>query len=136
MCKSPFMSVILSFMKTLEIVINGLQLPSWNVIYNNPSWKARKNVVDKVHSEVQLHLNQMDFDMFENIVDIMVECYYSNNRRPDSDNVCDKLVIDSLRGVVIKNDNWKYVRYTTSASLLDRDNPRTVITIHEVGLRP
>jgi Holliday junction resolvase RusA-like endonuclease len=120
-------------MQEIVIEIDGLQLPSWNVIYSNTNWGARKNIVDKVHNEIQWHLNQMDFAMFECVVDIKVECYYKNNRRPDSDNVCDKLVIDSLRGVVIANDDWRYVRYTTSASLLDRERPRTVITISEVA---
>lgn len=93
----------------------------------------RKNIVDTVHRDIGYQLNQMDLLMFESIVDIRVECFYKDNRRPDSDNVCDKLAIDSLKGVVIHDDDWRWVRYTSSASFLDRDNPRTVITITEVG---
>ncbi len=71
--------------------------------------------------------------MFEGLVDIVIECYYKSNVRPDSDNVCIKLVIDPLCGAYIQDDNYKYVRYTTSASLLDRQFPRTVIRITEVA---
>lgn len=121
-------------MDTLKVIIeiDGLQLPSWNKIYSSPNWRKRKSIVDRIHQHVRLHLNTLEPIMFTNLVDITVECYYRTNVRPDSDNVCDKLVIDALRGAYIKDDNWKYVRYTTSASLLDRQFPRTVITIQEV----
>ena len=121
-------------MNTVELVIDGLQIPSWNKIYSSPNWGKRKGIVDAVHEHVKLCVNtQPDIVMFSGLVDIVVECYYRTNVRPDSDNVCIKLVIDPLRGYYIKDDNWRYVRYTTSASLLDRNFPRTVIRITEVA---
>lgn len=119
-------------MDEIIIEIDGLQLPSWNKIYSNPVWGVRKTIADKVHRAMEFHLEEMDLSVIDGIVDIKIECYYKDNRRPDSDNVCDKLVIDSICGVVIKDDDWRHVRYTTTASLLDRVNPRTVITITRV----
>ena len=69
--------------------------------------------------------------MFDTLVDIRITAYFKN-RPLDSSNICGKLYEDGLKGIIIEDDDIRYVREFTTVSAVDKENPRVVITINAV----
>lgn len=63
--------------------------------------------------------------------------FYEPNRRRDKDNIASgahKVIQDALvKSGVLKNDGWKYVEGFEDRFDVDKQNPRIVVTIEEVG---
>lgn len=59
-------------------------------------------------------------------------CYFfPDRRRHDPDNYCGKLLMDGLtRGGIIADDDFRHITLTLAGEV-DRDNPRTEITVQE-----
>jgi Holliday junction resolvase RusA-like endonuclease len=66
--------------------------------------------------------------MYDEPVDIEVVVFFKN-RPMDSDNICDKFYIDALKHHLIAEDDRRFVRRVTVESRVDKENPRTVMTI-------
>ncbi len=90
---------------------------SWNVIYGAPHWHERAQLAKKLHEQVawQLQIDQVERIFFAPRVDIHVDAYFHGNWL-DSDNIPIKLLIDGLRGWVLKNDDPRFVRRVSSES--------------------
>lgn len=74
-------------------------------------------------------LDDMEVTMYEKRVHIIVNAYYKG-RECDPDNVCAKLIIDGLKGTVIKDDTSQYIAsVTTTATKYNADG--VVVTIKE-----
>lgn len=64
-------------------------------------------------------------------VEIEVVGYF--DKRPlDADNICSKIYLDSLKGWLIEDDSPKFVDRVSTASRIDKENPRVEITLSEV----
>ena len=67
--------------------------------------------------------------MISGPVRLRVECYFPDLRRRDIDNVV-KCIMDGLNGIAYKDDSQ--VVELSASSKLDRDRPRTVVTVSGV----
>ena len=98
--------------------------PSWNALYSANKW-ARKKIVDN-EREALGFLLKGKFPVQKKRVDITIHQF---SKRPiDSDNVCAKLWIDSLKDIgVLKNDTPQYLGWVHTKS--EKGDPRTIIEI-------
>jgi hypothetical protein len=94
----------------MEFVILA-RLPSLNVLYGGVHHTKRTAIKNEWHRLVRAAL-PADARMFDVRVDITIHAYYIHPSC-DSDNVMAKLIIDGMKGVVIADDNNKYVRDVT-----------------------
>jgi hypothetical protein len=101
----------------LILVLNDYALPSWQGFYAGGHWTERTQKVADALVAVKAALaewaitNGGAFPHFSARVDVTIVCY--RYRTPtDSDNVCDKLVIDALKHTgVLDEDDTEHVRY-------------------------
>lgn len=108
---------------------------SWNKMYSGIHWTKRKKEADRVHELIKTivgdYYNIKNQEaMFTGIVKIVINTYFKN-RPLDSDNVCTKFYIDGLKGILIKDDDIRYVSGVTSNVFIDKENPRVEIIISE-----
>lgn len=72
-------------------------------------------------------LAKMKYEMLTYPVDILTIAYLV--RKIDADNVCDKILIDGLKGKVLHDDASKYVRTTSTVCYKDdHDHTEMIIT--------
>lgn len=109
------------------ITIPQARGPSWNKFYSGKHWAVRKNAKDEAAQLVRAYLDP-NADMFTVPVDIFITVYFKA-RPQDSDNICDKLYIDALKGWVIPEDDKRYVRWAATRSEVDKKNPRIEIEV-------
>ena len=112
----------------MKIVLEGERPVSWNKFYAGMHWGQRKLEADRVHELVGWTLKELAYGMFETRVDIQVVVYFKN-RPQDSDNICSKMYIDSLKGFVIEDDTREFVRKVTVQSEVDKEFPRVEIIV-------
>lgn len=111
-----------------SLVLEGERPMSWNQLYKQGHWGARKQEADRVHQLVSLEARGMR--MAEGVVSIEVMAFF--DKYPlDADNICAKMYIDGLIGTVIENDSYKFVSSVMTETLIDREDPRVVIHISE-----
>lgn len=91
----------------MRITIPNYKLPSRNKLYSSNNWRVRKKIADDVHEIVSAYTPNK---MIEGLVDIRIHAHYKDKRRRDSDNIEAKLCIDSLKGKVIQDDDYRFVR--------------------------
>jgi len=111
------------------IEIPNYKLPSWNKIYSSGHWRTRHKIAKEVHEFIKASTPNK---MIKGIVDITIHQHYKHKRRHDSDNITHKLVIDSLCGRVIKDDDTRYVRDVTTRAIIGCDEDKLIITITNV----
>lgn len=114
----------------MVITIPG-EVPSWNVFYAGVHHRVRSSMKNEWRLRVKQALDEMEggAQVFERPVNIWAHAYYTGVAI-DSDNVCIKLVIDGLKGRVIKNDSPKHVHWVSTRSSRGPE-AKVVITIKE-----
>lgn len=110
------------------IVIEGEIAPSWNKSTAHKHWTAYAVVKKRVAWAVRSALNGEE-EMFDVPVDIEIVAYYQEDDI-DSDNIMAKVYIDSIKGRLIKDDDYRYVRRVTTETRIGA--PRVMITITPV----
>ncbi len=107
-------------------------LPSWNKFYSGQHWAVRKKMADYWHEQIGwiLRVSWGRKAIIVKPVSIHITCYFKNKRWIDADNLCGKLIIDALKGVVIKDDSPEYVQDVCLSSRIDTKNPRTEIILN------
>lgn len=111
----------------MKIIIPQHRGPSWNDFYSGGHWSKRKAAKDEAQKLVRAYMDP-NADMFDTPVDIFVTVYFKS-RPQDSDNICDKLWIDGLKGWVIPEDDKRYVRWAATRAMVDKQNPRVEIEV-------
>lgn len=117
-------------MKVLsKIVIPGERPQSWNGLYSGKvHWSARSAEKDRVRQVVRAAVDMDQAAVQARPVEISLVAFFQ--KRPlDADNIAAKLYIDALKGIFIEDDSPKYVSAVTTASRIDRKNPRVEIEI-------
>ncbi|MHA1400178.1 MAG: RusA family crossover junction endodeoxyribonuclease [Candidatus Heimdallarchaeaceae archaeon] len=109
----------------MKIIIPNYKLPSRNTLYSSNNWRVRKRVADEVHQMISAYVPRK---MITGLVDIEIIANYKHKRRRDSDNVESKLVIDSLKGKVIEDDDTRFVRNVTTRAIIGTED-KLIITI-------
>lgn len=68
--------------------------------------------------------------------EIHIHYYFPDNRRRDPDNYSGKMILDGLtKAGIIVDDSFKIIRLFLSADV-DKNNPRTEITVKEIDDYP
>lgn len=111
------------------ITLLNYKPPSWNKFYSGTHWAKRQMLVN----ECQIQMNVATVgqrDTYTKPVDVKITTY--SPRPQDSDNIADKLIVDSLKhcGILV-DDTPKYVRWVATRSLKGKSN-KTVIEIDTV----
>lgn len=80
-----------------------------NKIYSGIHWRKRQQTADEIHTLVQIHmkLQKIPQKLFKKPVSIHI----SFNSKLDIDNhgYLTKMIVDALKGYLIKDDSRKYV---------------------------
>ncbi len=88
----------------------------------------------QIHATVQRRLLQMGIEKGTTCnkrVEVEVVGYF--DKRPlDPDNVCSKIYLDALKGWLIEDDSPKFIDRVSTASRIDKANPRVEIILTEV----
>lgn len=106
------------------ITLHGVKCPSWNTLYSQNHWSKRRALADEMHLLVRAAIDP-DSEPFDVPVDITVTAYYKG-ALVDADNVASKLLIDGLKGRVLRDDNPTWVRSVTTMS---RESKRPYVVI-------
>lgn len=93
-------------------------LPSWNWFYVGHSPFVRKRKVEQwrefIGMSVLAALPRGARRLFTRPVHVSITNVYPTKRMIDADNVCAKLAIDAIKGVLIKDDDPRYVASVTT----------------------
>ena len=108
------------------ITLHGVKCPSWNTLYSQSHWSKRRALADEMHMLVRAAIDP-NAEPFDVPVDICVTAYYKG-ALVDCDNVASKLLIDGLKGRVLRNDDPAWVRSVTTMSRKAK-RPHVVIEI-------
>lgn len=111
----------------MKIVFPYYKAISWNKLYGASHWATKKKMVDEAHQHVMVALAGMEYEMIDYPVDILTIAHLV--RKIDADNVCDKILIDGLKGHILKDDSRKYVhKVSTVCYKSDHDFTEMIIT--------
>ena len=111
----------------MKIVLEGEKPQSWNAYYAGKHWTERHAEVARVRALVLASL-PLYVAMFKCPVTITLTAFFKG-RSLDPDNICAKIYIDALCGRVLEDDTPSHVHSVTTASRVDRENPRIEIEI-------
>lgn len=98
-------------MNELKIVLTGERGRSWN-----PTLRKHWTEFSKENVDVQWLVRAaipFDAEPFDVPVHIRIDAFYTG-KMIDSDNISAKLYIDGLKGKLIRDDDWRYVRDVTT----------------------
>ena len=118
-------------MRTVTLTLDGERPVSWNTFYAGSHWSKRKAEAERVHALVRAALDP-DTPPFTRPVHVTVTAYYKS-RPADASNVAAKLYEDGLIGWLLVDDSPAHVAAVTTCSRVDRERPRVVIEVREVG---
>jgi Holliday junction resolvase RusA-like endonuclease len=115
----------------VKIVLDGERPVSWNRYYSGTHWRKRSKMARDVHLIVRSEIYGRDIPDINNPVHITVVAYLKG-QMIDADNICAKMYVDGLKGLVIEDDDPRCVRSVTTVSLKDNKNPRVEIHVNEI----
>lgn len=99
---------------TTIITLHDERAPSWNKLYVQGHWSQRKRLVDEIKWKMRAAMDA-EPTMHAGPVHITVTAVYK--RSPvDCDNVAAKIFVDALKGLVIADDDIRYVESVTTVS--------------------
>jgi hypothetical protein len=110
----------------MKIILKDEKPMSLNKMYAGIHWSVRKLEAERVHYLVLAEVKKPQ--LFLHPVDITITAYF-NKRVLDPDNIVGKLYIDGLKGLLITDDTYEYVRSVKTISAVDKQNPRVEIDI-------
>ena len=110
------------------------ELPTMNEIIDGSKahWGSFKQIKDDTEAKIKFCAENQNVPFFEQV--FFQITYYRKNKRYDPDNIAagKKFILDALQKAgIIKNDGWKTVKGFFEKWEVDKENPRTVITIRQ-----
>jgi hypothetical protein len=116
----------------MKIILPKERPMSWNILYAGRHWFVRREEATRVHNLIIYTLREMkvepEYNSFTERVDITITTYFKSSPM-DPDNICSKFYIDGLKGMVIQDDSYKYIKSVKNVVEIDRENPRMEIEI-------
>lgn len=111
-------------------------LPSWNKFYAGVHWVERAKLQHEWHNlvvqEALMQLGAAARRKFDVPVRIAISCTFHGRRTQiDPDNLCAKLVIDGLKGLLLEDDSPTWVHSVTLGPCTRGPAPLTIIRIEE-----
>lgn len=113
----------------MKITIPNHKAISWNKLTGRMHWTKRAKLVQEISGLVRY--GNTYTGIIAEKVDISITAYYKDKRRHDSDNVCAKLYIDGLKGL-IEDDDTRYVGKVTTQAKIGQKEDKVLITIKEI----
>lgn len=113
----------------MKIIIPEHRGISWNKFYDSPHWTRRAELARNTHLLMRMHMPEQ-YDMFTEPVNVRVQAHYKHHPT-DSDNVCAKIYIDGLKGLVIEDDDPKFLHDVSTRSINGCCEDYVEITIEE-----
>ena len=111
----------------MKLTLETYKIPSWNILYAGKHWTTREEMKKDAGYAVLAALTRGRYTMFTGKVKITVTGYFKS-RLLDADNLCEKLIIDFVKGKIKKDDTPEYVESVTTKSVkADRDYTEIVI---------
>jgi hypothetical protein len=107
------------------------RLPSWNTFYGGTHYHTRSRIKKTWAEIMRSAILEKGAVMFDERVDISITAFYKG-RVPDSDNICAKVIIDPLIGLVIREDDSSVVRRVILEARHDKANPRIVVEVSAI----
>ncbi len=105
----------------MKLIIPDHKAISWNYLYRGQHWSKRAKLAEDIHLLVYASVCQQANNkekLYGKKVDIHI---ITHQKRPiDSDNICAKLYIDGLKGLIITDDTPEYVGKVTTESIKDK----------------
>lgn len=112
----------------MRITVPNYKLPSWNHFYAGRSHWARQLLVSQAKEALMISgINKKR--LIKERVDIKVTAFYKDKRHRDPDNVCAKLMIDCLKGKVIEDDDYRFVRRVTTEVIAGAKTEQVIIEV-------
>lgn len=121
-----------------KLVINGT-LPGLNEIIDasRANYRLGNALKQQAQNAVMWHIKRQLRGVKMDKPVILRYTFYEPNRRRDKDNIASgahKVIQDALvKSGVLKNDGWKDIEGFEDSFDVDKQNPRIVVTIEEVG---
>ncbi len=113
----------------MKITLENYKCPSWNILYSGKHYRKRMEMAEFAHQSVDEALNGVKMTLYATPVNITVVGHFKS-RIIDSDNIVSKLLIDSLKGKLIKDDSPQYVRRVTTESVkAEKDYTEIIIEV-------
>lgn len=69
---------------------------------------------------------------FQKRVEMSIMFYVKDNRRRDLDNMLTTIQDALVKANILTDDSWQYLRIGKLDAEVDKNNPRAIITIHEI----
>ena len=101
----------------MKLILNNYKIPSWNILYSGKHWTKRQELKEEAKYAILEALNGKKVQMYSEKVNVRIIGYFV--RPVDSDNICTKLILDPLKGKVIKDDSIKYIGWVSTLSVKD-----------------
>jgi Holliday junction resolvase RusA-like endonuclease len=112
-----------------KLILPGERPMSWNKMYAGSHWSKRMAEVMRVGFVIRSQLAG-DEQPYTVPVDIRITAYF-DTKPLDASNIAAKLYEDALKDWLLVDDTPAYVASMTTASRIDKDNPRVEIEIRE-----
>lgn len=97
-----------------KIVIGGERAINWQKFYQGGHWGPRSEIAKRMHALVRALLDP-ELPMFDGQIDVKVTAI-GKGVIPDPDNVCDKVLIDGIKGWWVPDDTPGWIRNATTTS--------------------
>lgn len=116
----------------MKIILLGERPTSWNQFYKGQHWAYRRMIAEDIHQKVAFTLKakfgRKPIPLIKYKVAIKVTAYYKKSHI-DSDNIPAKIYCDGLKGLLISNDDPRYVGPVTTHSRLVREGEKERVEI-------
>lgn len=103
----------------MKIVLLGERPVSWNQFYKGQHWSYRRLMAEDIHQKVALTLKakygRKPIPKIDYKVKIKITAFYKKTHI-DSDNLPAKIYIDGLKGILIPDDDPRFVGPVTTLS--------------------
>lgn len=115
---------------TLDIMPNS----SWgmNAVYSGRHWAERKKQAQTVHMLVRAAIRKQHRNVQMFRVPVSVSIYYNSRLDIDNHGYLAKLIIDGMKGVLIKDDDRRYVKELYQG-FYDGDSKKIIVEVMEYG---
>ena len=122
-----------SKLKSLTITLPNHKAVSWNALYSSKHWTVRSKLAKRIHQEVFGAVFEVVLAprLLHYPVDIILTAFYKDKKLRDSDNLASKVYIDGLKGVLLEDDDYHYVRRVTTEVRVGQKEDKLEISIEE-----
>lgn len=128
-------------MGRIKIILPGITPVSWNVFYR-AHWAKQAQMKKEFEEFIWAYTPSSYRGLRLKNAKVEIWAYFKSDRKGskfywiDADNLCDKPILDGIKGTII-DDDPKHIFCVACHSRIDAENPRTeIIVIYEDNNAP